>query len=384
MYGVAEMDVSLMRGPVAGAPAEVPLLDGVSGPGAEVFTAAARRLRRVVPYDAAAWFGTDPLTSLPTTPIRVENIDRVHCAPYWNREYGTNDVLTFRDVSRSSMPAATLRQVTAGYIGESARYREFMRPEGYADNLRAAFRIGDSTWGVVDLFRRADRPLFDERDLRYVTALAPGVALSLAGLAVAGAHGAPPLGQVPGTALFDDGGRVSFTDEYAERWFAELYDPTWDSPGIPLGMAAVYAVVARARAVSAGQAPGPAVVRLRATSGRWFSIHASVLRSKQGRLGPVTVVIKPASSAQIVPIMVEAYSLTPRERQVTECVARGQTTSEIAAGLHLSPHTVRDHLKAIFTKVDVSSRGELVAKLFGEYYSPLIMTPSADIVEVDV
>lgn len=109
-----------------------------------------------------------------------------------------------------------------------------------------------------------------------------------------------------------------------------------------------------------------------------------MLRSKQGRLGPVTVVIKPASSAQIVPIMVEAYSLTPRERQVTECVARGQTTSEIAAGLHLSPHTVRDHLKAIFTKVDVSSRGELVAKLFGEYYSPLIMTPSADIVEVDV
>ncbi|MFD0474858.1 hypothetical protein ACFQ0B_46390 [Nonomuraea thailandensis] len=31
---------------------------------------------------------------------------------------------------------------------------------------------------------------------------------------------------------------------------------------------------------------------------------------------------------------------------------------------------MRDHLKAIFTKVDVSSRGELVARLFGEHANP--------------
>jgi hypothetical protein len=31
---------------------------------------------------------------------------------------------------------------------------------------------------------------------------------------------------------------------------------------------------------------------------------------------------------------------------------------------------VRDHIKSIFAKVHVSSRGELVAKLFAEYYEP--------------
>ncbi|MET9243325.1 helix-turn-helix transcriptional regulator [Nonomuraea sp. NPDC003709] len=67
----------------------------------------------------------------------------------------------------------------------------------------------------------------------------------------------------------------------------------------------------------------------------------------------------------------EAYSLTPREREVAECVARGHSTSELAARLHLSPHTVRDHLKAIFAKVDASSRGELVARLFGEHALPI-------------
>jgi hypothetical protein len=31
---------------------------------------------------------------------------------------------------------------------------------------------------------------------------------------------------------------------------------------------------------------------------------------------------------------------------------------------------VRDYVKAIFEKVGVSSRGELVAKLFAEHYAP--------------
>ena len=32
-------------------------------------------------------------------------------------------------------------------------------------------------------------------------------------------------------------------------------------------------------------------------------------------------------------------------------------------------HTIRDYVKAIFDKVGVSSRGELVAKLFAEHYA---------------
>ena len=50
-------------------------------------------------------------------------------------------------------------------------------------------------------------------------------------------------------------------------------------------------------------------------------------------------------------------------------LARGESTAEMAAGLFLSPHTVRDYLKAVFEKFGVSTRGELVARLFGEHYA---------------
>lgn len=50
-------------------------------------------------------------------------------------------------------------------------------------------------------------------------------------------------------------------------------------------------------------------------------------------------------------------------------VSYGLSTDEITARLHLSRHTVRDYLKQAFEKVGVSSRGELVAKIFADHYS---------------
>jgi DNA-binding CsgD family transcriptional regulator len=87
-------------------------------------------------------------------------------------------------------------------------------------------------------------------------------------------------------------------------------------------------------------------------------------------------VIEAAQAAEIAPIVVEAYELSPRERQITELIARGAGTAEIAERLHLSSHTVRDYVKAVFDKVGVSSRGELVARLYAEHYAPLHLDPS--------
>jgi DNA-binding NarL/FixJ family response regulator len=63
-------------------------------------------------------------------------------------------------------------------------------------------------------------------------------------------------------------------------------------------------------------------------------------------------------------------------QQITQLIAHGFGTAEMADRLHVSSHTVRDHVKAIFEKVGVSSRGELVATLFAEHFAPAHLDPA--------
>lgn len=52
--------------------------------------------------------------------------------------------------------------------------------------------------------------------------------------------------------------------------------------------------------------------------------------------------------------------LTPRERNVLECIARGLDNSEIAASLGLSEKTVRNHITRIFDKIGVQQRYQAI------------------------
>lgn len=340
--------------------------------GQELFAALSERLRRVVPFDGSAWFGMDPQTILPTAPARVENIEDGHCESYWVREAAVEDALLFRDLARSPAPAASLLDVTDNRPARSARYREFLAPQQYGDEVRVVFRTGPSVWACADLFREQGRAPFGPLEVAFLTAIGPVVAAAMRSFATQAA--APPAGpDGPGTALFDADSRLLSLDEQAERWFVELGGQAWALPSMP--MTAVYAVLARAAAVAEGRERGPAAVRLKSSSGRWLVVHGSALRTPSGAPGPIALTIEPAKSSQIAPIIVEAYCLTPREQQITQAVARGLSNQEIAAEMFLSSYTVRDHLKAVFAKVGVGSRGELVAKLFADHYGPSLHAP---------
>ncbi len=55
-------------------------------------------------------------------------------------------------------------------------------------------------------------------------------------------------------------------------------------------------------------------------------------------------------------------TLSAREQAVLAQLLDGHRISGIATRLHISPHTVRNHLKALFQKLDVHSQSQLIGK----------------------
>jgi two-component system response regulator DesR len=59
---------------------------------------------------------------------------------------------------------------------------------------------------------------------------------------------------------------------------------------------------------------------------------------------------------------VDAIPLSSREREVLDLIAGGSTNREIAAALHLSPHTIKEHTSSLYRKLGARNRAEAVQR----------------------
>jgi DNA-binding CsgD family transcriptional regulator len=110
------------------------------------------------------------------------------------------------------------------------------------------------------------------------------------------------------------------------------------------------------------------MARVLTRSGTWVVLHGAALQSGMDRR--VAVIVEPAHPARITSLLMAAYGLSDRERDVTRLVLQGFSTTEIADDLVVSPHTVQQHLKSVFDKTGVRSRRELVGRVFFAHYEP--------------
>jgi DNA-binding CsgD family transcriptional regulator len=80
----------------------------------------------------------------------------------------------------------------------------------------------------------------------------------------------------------------------------------------------------------------------------------------------VLALLRPHLMEMLRPRRAEAHApeLTDRQQELMQLVADGRTNAEIAATLHLSPHTVRTHLMNIFERLGVTTRAAAVARVF--------------------
>lgn len=349
-----------------------------AGTADELLETVDNELRRTLPYDGAMWFGVDPATLLPTAPGRIDGFYASYCDAFWHREFFEHDAALFGDLARAPVPVAALRLSLGGNPARSQRFRDFLQPHGYDDELRAVLRSGDRSWGMVGLYRDSGHDPFDEADVALLHAVSGVLGAALRRHA-AGARTSEGCTVSPGVLLFGHDGTLLSANDEAACWLDSLYgSDSCDASSVERLAAGdddlmvptpFHALVARARAVAEGIDRTPARLRMRDPNGRWLLVHASLLRGRSPGSGVITVVIEPAKSAEVAPIMLDAHALSARERDVVSAIARGLSTADIASTLFLSPHTVRDHVKAVFEKLGVSSRGELVAKLFAEHYT---------------
>ena len=325
---------------------------------------AARILARAVPFDGVCVLAMDPATILPVDEVVENGLPPAAFARMAQIEIGGEDFNAFAALARSEQRAASLSEATDGELERSRRHREVRREHGLGDELRAVLVSDAATWGGLTLLRGSDCPPFEPGDTELVASLsghlAEGVRRSLL-LSAPPADGQLDEGPA-GLALLAPDNTITHTNEAADELLAEL-------PGNALPPV-VNAVASRARSIVDGSAPAGATARARVqtAAGRWLLVHGSTLGDHAD--AQTAVIIEPARPHELAPLIAEAYGLTERERVVTQLVAQGLSTDAIAGRLHLSPWTVQDHLKAIFEKVEVSTRGELVARLFFEHYAP--------------
>lgn len=79
-------------------------------------------------------------------------------------------------------------------------------------------------------------------------------------------------------------------------------------------------------------------------------------------------VLSPEITVQVLKLMRRSQSahshdlVSGRELDVLRCLARGLTTTQIAAELYISENTVKTHIRHVLEKMEVNNRAEAVAK----------------------
>lgn len=326
---------------------------------------AEKLLRTVIPFDFSCWHNVDPATLMLTSVIG-EAPPTTPLLPVL--EYGSVDANQYALLARSTVKVAGLAQSLSGHPEGSQRYREVLEPMGVADELTSSFVIDGMCWGCARLYRSRRWPAFDAIEVAFMASLCGPLAEGFRTALLVPVVEATDAKEGPGLLILDAGYRLDSMTPAAEHWLAAFVDSA-PGDGTPLPHP-VYAVATRAVAIARGTTETPLAARARVPTrdGRWLVLHASTLQGAGEER--TAVIIEPAHSAELAPVIVRAYGLTERERQIAGLVLRGLGNKEIAAALEISHHTVSDFLKSIFDKVSVNSRTELAGRLFFDHYAP--------------
>lgn len=283
----------------------------------------------------------------------VVNLHPEGCSPFLTNEVAGASPLTFARMIATGAGAKAIRLRSGS---DDSILTDVLGPLGYHDELRTVCRDAGLPWAGLSLWRReGEYAPGDEAVLQLVS---PTLAVLLRDLVLrslqVGAH------QDGRAVLLVEDGRLTDISEAGQTYLAGYTDTgTGNSRHLDQLL-----VLARTTPRFSTVFP--------TDDGHWVSAHGTELGS-----GRVAITLTSASPLELFGTRVAGAGLSGREVEVTRLICLGLTDGEIARELSISPHTARDHAKAIRRKLGVRSRGEVAALVFAEHYRDTFVTSTA-------
>ena len=312
----------------------------------EMRRAVVDRVRLAVPFDAFAWLLTDPQTTVGTAPLaEVPCQDRLPHLVALRYTSGQRWSATAAGVPyRPVQPGSELARFLAGY--------------GSFDVLSISFADRFGCWGFLDLWRDGGR--FTDEEAELIQLLAAPVATALrasrASAFVPRQGAVQPASWGQAVLLLGPDLVVRGQTSDAETDLRVLLPTEERLRPVP---AAAYNVAAQLMAAEAGVDTHPPMARTFVAPGEWICVRAARLEEN------IAVTIGPLEQQERWSLFCRCHGLSDRETEVLSRLAEGGDTNALASQLHLSNHTVQDHLKSVFAKTGVNSRRELLARARG-------------------
>lgn len=275
-------------------------------------------------------------------------------------------------------------EVPEDWYQKSEFYNDFFSRAGIHDVVSAAFPLEGNMLGMISIHRPKEYPRFTERDRLEFARLVPHLSRVLrltsgwSELTLTSRASLEALERCDVAAIaLARNGLILFANQTAERLLKKgiglsaVNGRLSGTSGKVTGrlVALLHAVTgAGAGATSNGQGTGGGIAIPRG-EGRLpltalvVPFRPALPATRTSLPAALVFVSDPEAAIVATELLQDLFGLTPAQAAVARCLADGDSLEMIGRKLHISLHTARGHLKAIFAKTETSRQPQLVSLL---------------------
>lgn len=275
-------------------------------------------------------------------------------------DYGRSDDPVLAFVTRHQRPIDSSRVVDAA-SWEACGARSALAVGGYGHSMEAPLLVSGMFFGTLNFARPVSDPPFSQEDLSAARLVSEQLGLAteralrfeMTGRRASALEDA--LDRVPHAVIVTDlDARIIYQNRQARNdWDVRTTADSGSGGPDPVG-----ARIEQAMAEFRSQGKRVCTQNVRDPATQQQAILKTYRLSEKDRTAVTLVFPRPAEpTARRLPSW---DVLTRREQEIAQLVSEGLTTKQIAAKAFVSENTVKQHLKRIFAKTDVSNRAELV------------------------